>query len=785
MIRRAILFLSILFLGFSAEFLHLGPLPKGSSLKIEPFSAVEGKEIKIYPGFSLKWEKAPSSVKTEPSSVHYFALYILTDWGKRKIKISSNAPAEVSLDGHLLGKGKEVEACRLLEKGKHFLLIKVESSKDGKIDLKLSGDFSTSLSPEHNLSLWELMNSVRVTRGLPSQDGKFVLVEFRKWNLEGKEESWYEVYSLKSRKVLRSFKGFKLSLPRWRPGHHQLSYKIKDSLWIADLEGKNRKLLEAKNLSSYMWSKDGSFLIYTVYHKRKEYNKFGLNRVKDPAYRQRGWGGKNEIHIFWPEGEIDRKLITTQAEPLELSPDGKTLLLSLTYFDADRRPYLMNKYMLLDLESGKVQDLIRDPWINSVKWSPDGEKLLLVGGPSSFSGVCLKLKKGEIPNDYNGELMVYHLKSRKVECLTREFYPAVLSAYWLDNEKILFTAEDRTYVRLYLVEKGIIKETPAEGEVVRSLQASPSGVISAIATGVNLPHRLLVMKEGKILLRLFPARKKYSLVRWGKVEDWDLKIGKYPVKGRIYYPPNFDPAKKYPLIIYYYGGTSPISRDFAGRYPKEWWAAKGFVVYTLTPPGATGFGQWYSAKHVNDWGKLSGRIILEASKRFVKEHPWVDKKGIIGASFGGFMTQYLVTKTGFFDAAVSHAGISMIPSYWGEGYWGYTYNAISAAFSFPWNRKDIYVGRSPLFFAHKVKTPLLLLHGTDDTNVPPGESHQMFTALKLLKRPVALVLVKGENHWVLGYKHRIGWYMAIMGWFEKYLRGNSALWDSLFEDEQK
>ena len=85
-----------------------------------------------------------------------------------------------------------------------------------------------------------------------------------------------------------------------------------------------------------------------------------------------------------------------------------------------------------------------------------------------------------------------------------------------------------------------------------------------------------------------------------------------------------------------------------------------------------------------------------------------------------------------FAAAISHAGISDITSYWGEGYWGYSYSALATANSYPWNARDIYVEQSPLFHADKINTPILFLHGSVDTNVPVGESIQMFTALKLL-----------------------------------------------------
>ena len=94
------------------------------------------------------------------------------------------------------------------------------------------------------------------------------------------------------------------------------------------------------------------------------------------------------------------------------------------------------------------------------------------------------------------------------------------------------------------------------------------------------------------------------------------------------------------------------------------------------------------------------------------------------------MTQYLQTQTDIFAAAISHAGISDHTSYWGEGYWGYSYSEVSMANSYPWSNPDLFVKQSPLFNADKIHTPLLFLHGDADVNVPVGESIQMFTALK-------------------------------------------------------
>ncbi len=185
---------------------------------------------------------------------------------------------------------------------------------------------------------------------------------------------------------------------------------------------------------------------------------------------------------------------------------------------------------------------------------------------------------------------------------------------------------------------------------------------------------------------------------------------------------------------------------------------------------------------MNNWGITVADELIESTKGFLAAHPFADAKrvGAIGASYGGFMTMLLLTRTDIYAAAISHAGISNITSYWGEGYWGYLYSAIATAESFPWNRRDIYVDQSPIFAADKVTTPLLLLHGDSDTNVPLGESWQFFTALKLLGKDVELIEVADQDHHILNPAKRKIWSSTILAYFDKELKDQPEWWEELY-----
>ncbi|MDE6460277.1 MAG: prolyl oligopeptidase family serine peptidase, partial [Paramuribaculum sp.] len=335
---------------------------------------------------------------------------------------------------------------------------------------------------------------------------------------------------------------------------------------------------------------------------------------------------------------------------------------------------------------------------------------------------------------------------------------------------------------------GKIIHLPLGHDIIKGISLPDGGVNAAFcAQSMDNPDRLYTFNTKTLKSSLLdePLAADLADVKLGKVEPWSFVNSRGDsIHGRFYLPPNFDPNEKYPMIVNYYGGCSPTSRNFESRYPHHAYAAQGYVVYVIEPSGATGFGQEFSSRHVNTAGEGVAQDIIEGTKRFCEEHPYVDstKIGCIGASYGGFMTQYLQTVTDIFAAAISHAGISDHTSYWGEGYWGYSYSEVSMADSYPWSDTELYVKQSPLYNADKIHTPLLFLHGDADNNVPVGESIQMFTALKLLDRPTAFVAVKDQDHHILDYDKRIRWQDTIFAWFAKYLKDQPQWWESMYPE---
>lgn len=757
--------------------------------------------------------------------ITYLASYIdAKRWVKAKLEIFSCHLLQVYLDGKVItskvssdkpksdttqAKPKEISQDLKLETGKHLLLVKTlrdpenQAAWNIKAVLKIFNEWSEhdinlSTSSKHNMNIKHLLDSPKITDISISPDGELVAVSIKKTLPPSDEsESWLELYRVKDGSLMQTFRGgTKVSNIQWAPTGKRFSYtsskKEEYTLWIVDIEhGTTTPLLEnIKDLSGHTWSPIGEFIIYSITEK-PEPDKSGVKKLEGMPDRWPWWRKRNFLYmVSVPEGirtRLTSGKLTTELN--SISPDGKKLIFTRSIMDFSERPYSKTEFYILNLFTMELDSLWTSKWAGNAQWSPDGEKLLITGGPSMFGGLGINLPADKIPNDYDTQAYIYHLKTKKVDPITRNFNPTINEAFWSKTEDcIYFNTTDRSYHHLYrydlnkkrfqLIDTGI--------EVLNGFdiaENTPLAVYTGSSATVSSKAFVINLKKKKYRILIDPCKEDFKDVEFNKVERWTFKNKRgVDIEGRIYYPPDFDPNKKYPCIVYYYGGTSPVTRNFGGRYPKNLYAAQGYVVYVLQPSGAIGFGQAFSALHVNDWGIIVADEIIDGVRKFIAAHPFINEKrvGCIGASYGGFMTMLLQTRTDIFAAAVAHAGISSISSYWGEGYWGYLYSAVATANSFPWNRKDIYIEQSPLFHADKVNTPILLLHGTSDTNVPVGESIQFYTALKLLDKEVELIQVEGQDHHILKYNKRILWLKSILAWFDRWLKDEPQWWYGLY-----
>ena len=614
--------------------------------------------------------------------------------------------------------------------------------------------------------------------------------------------SWIEFLDPRDGRVVTSLEGVgSMSNFDWAPGDEadRFSYVSRDkgkaTLWVGSVKGGTpvAVMRDVEDLGGTSWMPDGRSIVFSKSEDGPE----------DPEHfkRYRGltdrWGGSRDVSSLYqvsvPDGIVRRLTAGDLSTSLQdVAPDGAHLLFGRTLRDDAAWPFFRTEIVELDLATLATEVLATENWSMSAAYDTRGERIAFAAPPQAFEGVGLAVGEDVIANLYETQLFLMDRASGEVTAISRDFDPQVEDMAWVrGRDELIVRATDRSYVGLFRYEVGRGRWTELEtpSEVVNSMALSRDGrTVAYLGGSTNQPPSIwssATRSWNPERIRTFDAERLDSVV-FGEVKDFDVELGGETIMGRVYYPPDFDASRSYPTIVYYYGGTVPVTRTYGGRYPKEWWAANGYLVYVMQPSGATGFGQEFAARHVNNWGKTVADEIIGATQAYLQAHEFADpaRLGCIGASYGGFMTMLLTTRTDMFAAAVAHAGISSISSYWGEGNWGFSYSAAATALSYPWNRPDIYVEQSPLFAADQVTTPLLLLHGGDDDNVPPGESEQMYTALRLLGREVEYIRIAGERHWILQYDKRKRWSESIVAWFDKHLKGDEGWWEQLWPEDE-
>ena len=654
---------------------------------------------------------------------------------------------------------------------------------------------SVSTNALRRITIFDILEGNRLTSSAISPSGNYFLVGTTNSLPGGKSVSVMELRETNSNKTLYRFAS-DLN-PRWIPGKDQLTYSrpglTNKDIYLMDITTFEEKLI-AENIKfdSYQFSPDGRFLLIQI---REEIpaDKGDLKRTLSPSDRSGAFRGRSSLYSFDLAMKTIQRITFGRTNTFleDISLDSRKALLSVSEENITERPFGKRTFYEMDLLTLAVDTLFSDPFLSGAQYSPDAKQLLVTGSGEAFGGIGLNIKEGQISNTYNNLAFIVDKKSKVVQPITKNFNPSISNAYWsIYDNLIYFSVEDkdRSSVYVYDAKTTNFKKIDLPEDMIRRFQPAEKAPVALFqGEGTNNSYRLYRydLKTGKSVLLADPFQKQLSELDLSKVTDWNFTSSDgTTIEGRYYLPPGFDPKIKYPMIVYYYGGTSPTTRILESTYPLQVYAALGYVVYTLQPSGTTGFGQEFAARHVNAWGEKTADEIIAGTRKFYREHNFVDstKVGCIGASYGGFMTQYLQTKTHIFAAAVSHAGISNITSYWGEGYWGYAYSSGASAGSFPWNNPRIYTEQSPLFHADKINTPLLLLHGGADTNVPIGESIQMFNALRILGKTVEFITVDGENHAIYNYQKRIDWNKTIYAWFAKWLKNQPEWWQALYPE---
>jgi dipeptidyl aminopeptidase/acylaminoacyl peptidase len=376
-------------------------------------------------------------------------------------------------------------------------------------------------------------------------------------------------------------------------------------------------------------------------------------------------------------------------------------------------------------------------------------------------------------------IALYNRKTGETKIITKDFDNWVDDFKWApDSKSIFFSAEQEGGEPVYMVDLASDVITPVSGQrSIYGFDVSDNGYLYYLATTVDKPAELFRMKtKGGTEEQLTNFNKELlSKVDFRPAEKmWVTGADNKQVQVFIVKPHNFDPSKKYPLILNVHGGPQG---QWMNSFRGDWqvYPGAGYVVAFCNPHGSTGRGQAYTREISGDWGGKPFKDLMKVTDALAKLS-YVDstRMGAMGWSYGGYMMNWFQAQTKRFKCLASMMGLYDLRSMWGatEELWFPNFDLKGQ----PWN-SDLYKKFSPSEYVKNFATPTLIITGQKDFRVPYTQSIQYFSTLQTLGIPSRLIIFKNDGHWPNRVKSMPLYYDAHLDWFHKYLGGPAAPYD--------